>query len=313
MGGEMSKPFKPMLAAEADLDKLRFPLIASPKLDGVRALVKDGVVLSRSLKPIPNEHVQKLFGRPELEGLDGELIVGSPTDPQCFQNTSGAVRRKDGEPDVWFYVFDKYDMPTIYGFDMRQRHASDQLSRLGHARTFWLEALRFVCKQDLEGFEKTCLSLGYEGLILRDPQGPYKFGRSTAKEGYLLKLKRFKDSEARVLAVEELMHNANEAKTNELGNTERSSHKANLVPAGTMGRLHVEDIHTGQRFCIGTGFTAEQRKWFWENREAAVGGQVGPSVEGRIVKYKFFPVGVKELPRHPVYLGLRDEFDMGGE
>lgn len=292
----MSKPFRPMLAAEADLDSLRFPLYASPKLDGVRAVVKDGVVLSRSLKPIPNEHVQKLFGRPELEGLDGELIVGSSTDPQCFQNTSGAVRRKDGEPDVWFYVFDYTAAPdTPYGARFPHRPLFGQHRMVGHS---------FLLVHDVAAlleYEALCLSLGYEGLILRDPSGPYKFGRSTAKEGYLLKLKRFKDSEARVLAVEELMHNGNEAKTNELGRTERSSHKENLIPAGTMGKLYVEDIHTGQRFHIGTGFTAEQRAWWWE--------AVRPT--NAIIKYKFFPVGVKDLPRHPVYLGLRDEFDMG--
>lgn len=295
-----TKQFKPMLAAEADLDNLKFPLIASPKLDGVRALVKGGVVLSRSLKPIPNEHVQKLFGRPELEGLDGELIVGSPTDPQCFQNTSGAVRRKDGEPDVWFYVFDRWNRTGSY------IHTYEYSTlRRGVLLAEFASVLGGCLIQDqeaLDAYEGTCLSLGYEGIILRGPLGPYKFGRSTAKEGYLLKLKRFKDSEARILAVEELMHNANEAKKNELGQTERSSHKENLVPAGTMGRLHVEDIHTGQRFYIGTGFTAEDRMNFWNRYQN--------HREGYVVKYKFFPVGVKELPRHPVYLGLRDEFDM---
>ena len=295
-----TKQFKPMLAAEADLDKLKFPLIASPKLDGVRALIKDGVVLSRSLKPIPNEHVQKLFGRPELEGLDGELIVGSPTDPQCFQNTSGAVRRKDGEPDVRFFVFDTFHKPEApYKDRLWWAVCKEDMKKV-----IVNEAEEVFDQADLEKFESNCLRWGYEGICLRDPSGPYKFGRSTAKEGYLLKLKRFKDSEARILAVEELMHNANEAKKNELGRTERSSHKENLVPAGTMGRLHVEDIHTGQRFYIGTGFTQEQRDWFWRVR-------YGWPAEGKLIKYRFFPVGVKELPRHPVYLGLRDEFDMG--
>lgn len=303
MGRPLSKPFRPMLAAEADLSKLRFPLIASPKLDGVRALVKDGVVLSRSLKPIPNKHVQKLFGRPELEGLDGELIVGSPTDPQCFQNTSGAVRRAEGEPDVTFYIFDYHDMGSPY----YQRHASlfhPDIHREGSGVVLHLGE-KMPGPGSLALYEEWALEQGYEGLILRDPNSPYKFGRSTVKEGYLLKLKRFKDSEARVLAVEELTHNANEATTNELGRTERSSHKANQVPMGTMGALHVEDLHTGQRFRIGTGFTQEQRAWWWKYRDQLTGDT------NSFVKYKFFPVGVKELPRHPAYLGLRDPFDMG--
>lgn len=296
-----------MLACEADLTKIRFPLIASPKLDGVRALIIDGVVMSRSLKPIPNKHVQKLFGRPELEGLDGELIVGSPTDPQCYQNISGAVRRAEGEPDVRFFIFDRFDVSTatygarlssIYG----KRNVGDiQAPAVVHA---WSPVLSM---STLEGIEQEYLDDGYEGAILRDPLAPYKFGRSTVKEGYLLKLKRFKDSEARILAVEELMHNANEAKVNELGRTERSSHKENLVPAGTMGRLYVGDVHSGVRFHIGTGFTQAQRDYFWGLRAVIE----NPSVDNPIIKYKFFPVGVKDKPRHPVYLGLRDEFDMG--
>ncbi len=70
----MSDIFKPMLACEVDLDKLRFPLLASAKLDGVRAIVRDGVVYSRSNKPIPNKFVQQQFKH--LEHFDGELIVG---------------------------------------------------------------------------------------------------------------------------------------------------------------------------------------------------------------------------------------------
>jgi DNA ligase-1 len=60
---------RPMLACK-DATGLKFPLLASAKIDGVRALVKDGKVLSRSLKPIPNRHVQEMFG--SLEGADGE-------------------------------------------------------------------------------------------------------------------------------------------------------------------------------------------------------------------------------------------------
>lgn len=38
-----------------------------------------------------------------------------------------------------------------------------------------------------------CLSIRYEGVILRDPNTMYKHGRSTAKEGGLIKEKRLND------------------------------------------------------------------------------------------------------------------------
>jgi DNA ligase-1 len=98
-----------MLAAKADLDKLRYPLLASPKLDGVRAIVKNGVVLSRSLKTIPNERVQQLFGLEALSNLDGELIVGSPVSKTCYTDTVSGVMRASGAPYVTFFAFDFVD------------------------------------------------------------------------------------------------------------------------------------------------------------------------------------------------------------
>ena len=43
------------------------------------------------------------------------------------------------------------------------------------------------------------------------PNAPYKQGRSTVREGYLLKVKTFLDDEATVVRFEERMHNGNEA------------------------------------------------------------------------------------------------------
>ena len=86
--------FKPMLATDAVLEKLRFPLLASPKLDGVRAIVRDGVVYSRSNKPIPNVFVQETFKG--LDHADGELIVGLPTAKDCMQATMSGVMSKNG-------------------------------------------------------------------------------------------------------------------------------------------------------------------------------------------------------------------------
>jgi len=96
--------FKPMLAGTADLEKLRLPLLGSPKLDGIRAIVIDGVVVSRNLKPIPNRRIQAIFGKNFLNGLDGELIVGDPTAKDAFRQTSSGVMSIEGDPDAMFHV-----------------------------------------------------------------------------------------------------------------------------------------------------------------------------------------------------------------
>ena len=281
---------KPMLACEANLKALKFPVLASPKLDGVRALVRDGVVLSRSLKPIPNRHVQMMFGRPELEGFDGELILGDPTHPEAYRRTVSAVMSIEGDPDVDFHVFDRWDRDYPYN---------------EVALSYWLVIPIYSTPihnmEELEEYEVALLDKGYEGVMLRDPQSPYKFGRSTAKEGYLLKLKRFADSEAEIIGFEELMHNHNEATLNETGHHERSTKQDGLLPADTLGALIVRDIHSGVEFKIGTGFTAAERQKFWN---------LMAPIRGALVKYRYFPTGSKEKPRFPSFQGFRHHIDL---
>ncbi len=156
------------------------------------------------------------------------------------------------------------------------------------------------CEDELVKFERKFVEMGYEGVMIRSLDGPYKQGRSTTNEGYLLKMKTFEDSEAVITGYEELLHNNNEATLDELGHTQRSSHKENKVASNMLGAFHVADVKSGVEFKIGTGYTKEMREGLWANRENLV---------GRVVKYKFFPGGVKEAPRFPVYLGFRHEDD----
>jgi DNA ligase-1 len=204
----------------------------------------------------------------------------------------------DGAPDFTFYVFDNYLAAGGY----RERYA-EILKQYGSLPSFinLLPQTVIINETELQVFEAECLEQGYEGLILRSFDAPYKFGRSTVKEGYLLKVKSFDDSEAEIIGFEEEMFNGNEAETNELGRTKRSTAKAGLSGKGTLGAFLVRDHITGVEFAIGTGLTAEQRATAWGERDRLV---------GKLVKYKFFSVGVIEKPRHPVFLGMRDSIDL---
>lgn len=104
----MSNKVKPLLSCEVDIGKVNFPIYVSTKFDGIRCLIIDSVVYSRSLKPIRNKHVQELFGNPEYNGFDGELIVGDIYAPDVFQKTTSGVMSTEGTPDVTFYVFDLF-------------------------------------------------------------------------------------------------------------------------------------------------------------------------------------------------------------
>lgn len=329
---------KPMLAATLKLkDEVIFPIFASPKLDGVRALIINGVVMSRTLKPIPNRHVQKLFGKRQYNGFDGELIVGPTTDPHVFRTTTSGVMTIGGEPDVKFCVFDDFAvgvtttnmfrdgavLTTRSGYGDRYKSVMHRTWSL-HTKNV-TPVIHSVMRDmnELMEYEIDKLNLGYEGVMLRHPQGPYKYGRSTVKEHYLLKLKRFSDNEALVIGAEEEMHNANESTTNELGQKSRSSHKAGKVGKKSLGALCVVDIKTGVQFKIGAGFTTAEREMIWRLHEVDCQnglGWIANPIEhfkknkgyllGRLVKYKHQVVGEVDKPRFPTFNGFRDPIDL---
>ena len=288
---------KPMLGVAVDTTKLVFPVYASPKLDGIRVIIKDGKVLSRNGKPIPNLFIQSLLKT--YHGLDGELIVGHPTHTNVFQLTTSGVMSIEGTPNVRLYVFDCWYAEG--GIDTRY---NEVLKITQNSPISDIEVVPQIIVNSLEElykFEEDCLEKGYEGVMLRYPNAPYKNGRSTVKEGALLKLKRFSDSEAYILDMEPLLRNHNEPTKNALGHTERSSHIYNKVADNLLGALNVKDIHTGVEFSIGSGFTEEQRREIWNKQVELIGS---------IVKYKYFEIGVKDKPRFPIFCGFRDKRDM---
>ena len=297
------KVFQPNLAGKVDLKTLRFPVLESSKIEGLRMTVHDGVVLSRSMKPLPNLFLQRWVAENAtvLVGVDGEIVVGSPNHPDVFNLTTSAIRRTDGEPDFTFWVFDLHDRPGVGFYTRHQSLLTDGLE--GYLRVRVLPQEIISNMGDLDLFEAQQLALGYEGVMVRAMWGEYKQGRSTTKEGGLLKLKRYEDAEAVIVGVAEKMHNDNVAFTSETGHTKRSTHAENLTPAGTMGALTVLGINgqfSGTTFNIGTGFDDVQRKFFWDNRDTVINATV---------TYKFFPPGSIDAPRHPVFKGLREGWD----
>jgi DNA ligase-1 len=283
--------FRPMLASNVELDAVKYPVLCTPKFDGIRCVIRDGVALSRKLKPIPNSHVQALLS--DLpDNLDGELMLTGKT----FNQIQSAVMREDGNPRIVFHVFDIVDTKMPYNKRveiLRDMDLPSYVKKVLPVEIHDEETLKEYEREAVEDYD-------FEGIMIRSPKGPYKFGRSTAKQGWLCKLKRFTDAEARIVGYEELMHNENEAEVDELGLTKRSHKKEGMVPAGTLGAWIVEN-EEGQRFKVATGMTAADRAEYWEVRDEMI---------GQLVKYKFQESGGKDLPRFPVFLGIRSELDM---
>lgn len=305
------KPFKPMLAAPMDeechqcIETLDYPVLASPKIDGIRCLIINGVATTRSLKaPIPNLFIQSVLNNPALNGLDGELLVGVPTNGATFSQCTDGIMREEGQPDFTFFVFDDFTHPNNgYDFRMIGIKPSVRQAAIDTGRVRFLWPTRISDARDLRAYTEQQLALGYEGVMVRKPDGPYKYGRSTFKEGYLVKVKPFEDAEAEVIGFEEAMHNTNVAETNALGRTERSSCKAGLVPKGHLGALvcQNEKLWPGVTFNIGTGFTQADREHIWANRA---------QILGSLVKFKYQKIGTQDKPRIPSFLGFRDARDL---
>ena len=292
--------FKPMLACSESchhfFDQLKFPLLASAKIDGIRATVRDGVVYARSNQPFPNAKLQAKFKH--LDYVDGEFVLGSPTRHDLCRATGGVTNSKDKDvDDLQLYMFDHVLKLNDSFIDRRNRLFFDALRMSG---AIIHEQRTVATLDDLLAYEQECLDAGYEGLIVRSPNAAYKNGRSTAKEQALLKLKRFTDAEATIVNYFEREHNGNEATVSALGRTKRSSAKAGKTGRGDLGGF-VLRTSDGIEFSCGTGFSDGERLEYWGKRDELV---------GKIVKFKYFSIGVKTAPRHPVWLGFRDPIDM---
>lgn len=304
-----------MLAAKCDIDleRLRYPVLATPKFDGIRCITMDlpggslqSTPVCRSLKRVPNEFIFRTVGYNCPPGLDGELLTYNShafsTNKQWvmenFHMVQSHIMRGDGEPLFKFHVFDYIDFANL-----RETY-EERLHRLIHKLPIypWMNAvLPVLCvdAQQLRCYIDKCLIEGYEGVCFRHPLGPYKCGRSTLRQQWLVKYKKFEDTEAVCVGVEELYSNQNDPERNALGYQERSSHQANMVPMNTLGSLICEC--PAGRFKVGTGFDQATRKRLWEVRETLI---------GQMVKYRHQPHGAKDLPRIPVFLGFRDPTDM---
>jgi DNA ligase-1 len=253
----------PLLLAEKwepDMDITGWWL--SEKLDGVRAYWDGTQFLSRlgnKFHP-PPWFIESLPKTP----LDGELWGGR----KLFQRTVGIVKRQDQSPlwkDLLYVVFDApaHDGP----FEDRIARCEALLEGQKHARVHTHSACTGIehLREELARVE----ALGGEGLMARRPKSRYEAGRSSS----LLKVKRFKDAEARVVG-----HVAGAGR-----------HK------GRLGALLVE-LADGTRFNVGTGFSDRERE--------------SPPPIGALITFRYQELSDGGVPRFPSFIAER--YDASG-
>jgi DNA ligase 1 len=291
---------KPLLMPKdnPDLSTLTYPVWVYPKLDGIRCLTTNKGPVSRTLKNIPNKHIFNYLYHNAPAGLDGELIVGHPTDKDVYRNTNSVVMSHDKVCDFKYFVFDDWREPNKSLWERTEDIVEWDCDANDGKHILVLHPLQAFSAEEVLEHENYFVEQGYEGIIIRNPNAMYKYGRCTTKENNSYKLKRYVDDEAVIVRAEPEYENTNEAFTNELGRTARSTEKAGMVAKPSLGALLAENDKFGM-FYIGTGWSKQEREDLWKLHQKE-------GLHNLVVKFKYFPVGIKDKPRHPVFLGFRD-------
>lgn len=314
---------KPALADNWLEAKQRLPAWQEPKYDGVRGgFWLPDTFTGRSLKPFKNKALTIFWSQPCFKYLDGELIMpdsDGKSGRMCSLTTGlcGTVK-ETAVPDL--IAFD-YIHPDLIAKGAVYRDRYNELEAVVEKlqQEFGTMRVRLMPYYTVSSIEEVLLldaqflDDDLEGSILRNPDAAHKEGRPSKDVQELMRIKRFIDFEFTIDELVEAQENQNEAKINELGHTERSSHKENKVPKGMVGKLKgrmLKDViyngeilfKEGSPVTAGAGtMTHPERIDYWLHPEKIV-GQIG--------KAKTFPKGVLSKPRIPIFLSLRAAEDM---
>jgi ATP-dependent DNA ligase len=252
---------------------LAFPAIAcQPKLDGIRAVWKDGKLLSSTEKELTRypHIVEELKKFDPTIILDGEIYQhGKP-----FEYISSLAADNTNQ----YHVFDAYTEATLA---VPYYARMDALSLIFNDHSF--EHIKRVStimagSDAIEQFVSQALDrameAGYEGIIVRNAAAPYELKRTWN----MMKLKPNKRDTYKIVGYEQEISQEGEYK-------------------GTLGAFICEDDR-GYRFNIGTGpmLTKLKRQFFWDNKENLPGQKL-------VVKYQELTAG-RRIPRFPVAMEL---------
>ena len=193
---------KPMLAKAVNWDKVKYPCLVQPKLDGVRCLmISDGddvIFLSRSGKEYTTldhikldviEYIIKYENSSPDKNvfiLDGEIY----SDEISFQEIIAAVKKQ--RPDSLKLKFRAYDIVNDEKQSDRWAETVHLVDAIGSPHVWPVTTFIADNKEAVKEFHDTWVSEGYEGAMIRHTDGIYGQGQRSSD---LLKVKEFDDSE----------------------------------------------------------------------------------------------------------------------
>lgn len=270
------------------------PRIAEPKLDGVRVAIhyRNGRAVGYSRGKNRTRNIEAALTEIERRVLasrfrnDDLLIDTEALIDGSWRLTSGLLRRQNINPEheallakLKLHAFDIVTMQGTKRADpVEQRERNRALRSLLRGSRVVVPVPTRVVKTDAEAraFYQQMLKRGYEGIMLKTPEGIYVPGRRTTD---WLKMKPKKTSDGIIVGFQ----------------AGKGKHK------GRLGAL-VLKIKGGKQLKVGTGFTDAQRSRIWRNRNKLL---------GRHAEYTHQPdkVKVSSTARFPTFVRIRGDRD----
>ena len=287
---------EPQVQLAQKFEGVKYPYsLYSRKLDGLRAYYKDGVAISRTNKPHKTEplaHITaqlKQFVDYDAWVYDGEIIYLNPDGTEDFTKAISLARSDNRTPEcdnLYYCIFDMIQKeafenktPDVATFKDEYTRMIAHLGTVEEKRDWYVTSqpnillLKQVDETELEELQQNRIKYNYEGIMIRNADAHYEYKRSNN----IRKIKEMQDTEVKLLGME--------AGTGKFANT--------------LGAMVAD--YNGYELKIGSGFSDEQRKHYWQHRDEYV---------GKYVKVKYFEKTVNqqggESLRFPIFLCFRD-------
>lgn len=305
----------PNQAVPWDSRFIAYPMYASCKYDGNRLLIKNGEILSRTLKPWANKflpnHLKDLVNLSQEHKLvfDAEFYSHKIT----FQEIQSVVRSFHSPIPIHMnaYVFDmltldEWETGTEPIFSKRIDRLNEFLKTFSPDQTIRVEQILVNSPQEAKEIYGEMLAEGYEGVMLRHPKSKYRHGRATLNQGDIFKFKEFVTVDAKIIGYEQKRRMKPEFQTGDrtrdvMGYLERSHKQEHYEYVEEIGSVRLSTIE-GKEFGAGfsKGFDPKQYNWNWNTRHSFI---------GKMVEVRYMSIGMKDLPRMGGILRFRPDLD----
>lgn len=248
-----------------------------PKLNGNRCLYKDGKLYSRRGKEIHLPHLVEGIlnvGLGEYH-LDGEIYVhGMP-----LQKINSLIKKPTEESEVLeFHIYDVVDKNLPFW----DRFVCEFEAGI-YGKIVIVETVRCPNEEILHNVTASYVESGYEGSMLRFGNQGYEVGKRSRK---LLKVKSYKDTEAKVVGYAERSPNTLVERSTGIEKT-----LANFV------WVCQNPFNPVTTFDVTPQGTWEEVDKEWLTREEGV---------GKILTFKYFELSEDKIPQQPIMLSWRE-------